>query len=225
MAKAVSDASFTCRNNITPHCLLNALPLEEGLWKNASEEFKPKNIKEIAQLDVRSNDNEQLARWIVTNAVKTTMETGNVQRNISVPQSGHYSEQIGWDFGIEMRNRTFLHPGYFSTLARHDVAHVYNSWQGMPPVSEQLAMEGSRTNEDLVGARFLLTPGRKYKEAVDQFSPYERVKEPSQESRKAGGSMIKQAANSPGTRGFIYINNRLEGNALETIKAMLNEAT
>jgi len=36
-------------------------------------------------------------------------------------------------------------------LAKHGVAHVYNSWTHMPPVSEQLKMAGS-----------LLTPGNTY---------------------------------------------------------------
>jgi len=34
--------------------------------------------------------------------------------------------------------------------------HVFNSWDAMPPVSEQMTMPGSRTNPDLVAARFLL---------------------------------------------------------------------
>ena len=37
---------------------------------------------------------------------------------------------------------------------------VFNSWEAMPPVGEQMALPGSRTNPDLVAARFLLKPGR-----------------------------------------------------------------
>jgi uncharacterized protein YecE (DUF72 family) len=43
----------------------------------------------------------------------------------------------GWPYGAEMRNRTWLKPEYFECLARHQVAHVYNSWDAMPPVGEQ----------------------------------------------------------------------------------------
>jgi uncharacterized radical SAM superfamily Fe-S cluster-containing enzyme len=33
-----------------------------------------------------------------------------------------------------MRNRNWLKPEYFECLARRQVAHVYNSWDAMPPV-------------------------------------------------------------------------------------------
>jgi hypothetical protein len=39
----------------------------------------------------------------------------------------------------------------------------------MPAVSEQMALPGSRTNPDMVAARFLLKPGRKYEDAVKAF--------------------------------------------------------
>lgn len=129
----------------------------------------------------------------------------------------------GWDYGVEIRNKNFLHPDYFAMLGRHGVAHVFNSWADMPAVTEQMAMPGSRTNPTLLGARFLLKPGCKYQEAVDKFSPYKEIKEPNPEARAAGAALVKEAASSAGKKaGFIYVNNRLEGNALETISAMLD---
>ena len=92
----------------------------------------------------------------------------------------------------------------------------------MPPVSEQMAMDASRTNPKLIAARFLLKPGRKYAEAVKEFQPYARVKEPNQEAREAGKSLIAEGKTAKAKRTtLIYVNNRLEGNALETIAAMI----
>jgi len=131
----------------------------------------------------------------------------------------------GWRYGVEIRNRTFLQPEYFAALARHGAAHVLNSWQGMPPLDEQLALPGIRTTPDFFGARLLLKPGRKYEEAVRLFSPYNRVKDPYPEARTAGARLIRDARRHGGaTRGFIFVNNRLEGNALATIAAMLELA-
>ena len=131
----------------------------------------------------------------------------------------------GWRYGVEIRNRAFLHPEYFAALARHGAAHVFSSWQDMLPVSEQLALPGSRTSPDFFGARLLLKPGRKYEEAVKLFSPYEHIKDPYPEGRTAGTSLIREARSHGGaTRGFIYVNNRFEGNALETIAAMVAQA-
>lgn len=127
----------------------------------------------------------------------------------------------GWPYAIELRNRHWLRKEYLDCLSRHGVAHVFNSWEAMPAVSEQMALPGSRTNPRLVAARFLLKPGRKYEAAVKAFQPYERIQEPNPEARAAGQALIAEGQAAGAERKtFIYVNNRLEGNALETIAAM-----
>ncbi len=131
----------------------------------------------------------------------------------------------GWPYAIEMRNKNWLKQEYFDCLNRHGITHVFNSWSAMPPVSEQMALPGSRTNPDLIAARFLLKAGRSYEEAVKSFQPYDRVKEPNPEAREAGKALIAEGKAAGAKRKtFIYVNNRLEGNALETISAMVEEA-
>jgi uncharacterized protein YecE (DUF72 family) len=127
-----------------------------------------------------------------------------------------------WPYAIEMRNKHWLAPDYFGCLARHSVTHIFNSWDAMPSVSEQMAIPGSRTNTNLIAARFLLKPGRKYEEAVKTFEPYDKLKEPNPEAREAGKALIAEGKlDASDRKTFIYVNNRLEGNALETIDAML----
>lgn len=127
-----------------------------------------------------------------------------------------------WPYGVELRNRAWLKPPYFECLARHRVTHVFNSWEAMPPVSEQMALNGSRTNPDLVAARLLLKPGRKYEDAVKAFEPYDRVKQVYPEARAAGRQLIHEGKTpGPNRRTFVFVNNRLEGNALATISALL----
>jgi uncharacterized protein YecE (DUF72 family) len=132
----------------------------------------------------------------------------------------------GWPYAIEMRNRQWLHEEYFTCLARHCVAHVFNSWDAMPSITEQMSFPGSRTNPNLVAARFLLKPGRKYEEAVKAFQPYDRTREVNEEARKAGAALMLEGERfEPRKKTFIYVNNRLEGNALETISAMLEQSS
>jgi len=131
----------------------------------------------------------------------------------------------GWPYGVEMRNRNWLHPDYFDCLARHQVTHVYNSWEAMPPVGEQRALPGSQPHPFLVAARFLLKPGRRYEEAVKAFQPYDKTHEVNAEARKAGATLIADGVQAKGRKTFIYVNNRLEGNALSTIEAMIGMAT
>ncbi|MEW6156194.1 MAG: DUF72 domain-containing protein [Verrucomicrobiota bacterium] len=139
----------------------------------------------------------------------------------------HFLGQLpsGWRYGVEIRNLHFLHPEYFAMLARHGVAHVFNSWTRMPPLLEQLDMPGSITTGEFLAARFLLKPGRPYAEAVRLFRPYQAVRELNAEGRAAGARLIRQTASGSGAKqAFVYVNNRFEGNAPATICAMIEQA-
>ena len=125
----------------------------------------------------------------------------------------------GWNYGVEIRNQEWLQPDYFAVLRKHGIVHVFNNWSRMPTVGEQMVVTGSETSDSTVAARFLLKPGRSYEEAVEQFSPYRSVKEINEEAREAGRKLIA-GAKQQGKKAFIYVNNRLEGNALETIATM-----
>jgi uncharacterized protein YecE (DUF72 family) len=130
-----------------------------------------------------------------------------------------------WPYAVEVRNRSFLQPEYFAVLARHGVAHVFNSWTDMPPVGEQIEIPAAFPNPDLFAARFLLKPGRNYEEAVKRFSPYEHIQEANPEGRAAGVKLLKRIQSSPKRLvGYIFVNNRFEGSALQSIAAMVNEA-
>lgn len=129
-----------------------------------------------------------------------------------------------WPYGVEIRNRSFLEPAYFEVLARHGVAPVFNSWEAMPPVGEQMARAGPRALTGAVGVRLLLRPGRRYEEAVQRFSPYDRVQDPQRETRAAVAQLIRQARDTGRPRPlWLYVNNRFEGNAPGTIAAILEQ--
>ena len=129
----------------------------------------------------------------------------------------------GWPYAVETRNAAWLRPEYFDCLARHGATHVFNSWEAMPPVREQMALPGSRTNAGLVAVRFLLKPGRKYEEAVKAFQPYAKTQEVNQEAGQAGADLIRESLGAKQRKAYIYVNNRLEGNALETVSAMISD--
>src|SRR5258706_16266045 len=108
--------------------------------------------------------------------------------------------------------QNFLHPDYFAVLARHRVAHIYDSWTEMPPLGEQLAAPGSLTNREFSGARLLVRPGRKFEQAVKLFSPYTHLQEPYEEARSAAVGLIQRVLSGTGPRTlFLYVGNRLEG--------------
>jgi len=130
----------------------------------------------------------------------------------------------GWPYAVEMRNRDWLGREYFSCLAKHGVTHVFNCWDAMPAVNEQLALPGSVTNPAMITARFLTKPGRNYEAAKEKFKPYKITKEVNSEARDAIAALLKLALAATGgdvVRAIIYVNNRLEGNALNTIAEVL----
>lgn len=127
-----------------------------------------------------------------------------------------------WDFAVELRNPSLLRPEYFDLLDRHHVGHVYNHWHRMPPSGEQIDLRPPESLEGPCGMRLLLKPGRAYKQAVESFQPYSRLQEERPEAREAAARFLKGSAKKPLKRkAYVYVNNRLEGNSLQTIAGLL----
>ncbi|MBI4403344.1 MAG: DUF72 domain-containing protein [Deltaproteobacteria bacterium] len=123
-------------------------------------------------------------------------------------------------FAVEIRNANWLKPAYFQMLAKHRIAHVHNSWTRMPSIAEQL--EVSR-DFDLPTAvsRILLSPGTQYQQAVEAFSPYSRVLSLQVQVRNDAALLIKRAIHM-GVPAYVFVNNRCEGCAPQTIQGILN---
>jgi len=125
-----------------------------------------------------------------------------------------------YEYAVEIRNREFLTSDYLKMLASHDVAHVLNNWTRMPPIVEQIQLEGILTAGFSV-ARALLKPGRTYEEAVKLFQPYETIKEENPELRLGLVEAATRCA-AEGRTLYAYVNNRAEGNSPKTIEGILD---
>jgi uncharacterized protein YecE (DUF72 family) len=126
-----------------------------------------------------------------------------------------------WRYAVEIRNPEFLGPLYLAVLADHGVAHVFNAWTRMPTIEEQMQVPGVYT-ADFVVARALLRQGRAYEQAVQAFEPYTKVQDPNPETREALKALAQRTALRR-ERGYVFVNNRLEGNAPSTIDAVLGD--
>jgi len=124
-------------------------------------------------------------------------------------------------YAVEVRNREFLAPRYFEALRAHSIAHVFSSWTRMPPLAEQIRIADAFT-ADFTVARALLRPGRPYEQAVKMFTPYDRVRDENPEAREALRALIRRMREER-RAAYIFVNNRLEGNAPETIQAVAGE--
>lgn len=124
-------------------------------------------------------------------------------------------------YAVEVRNREYLAPRYFEALGARGIAHVFNSWTRMPAIAEQMTKPGVLT-ADFTVARALLRPGRTYENAVEMFTPYDRIREENQEARESVRALIRRMREER-RAAYIFVNNRLEGNAPETIRAVVGE--
>jgi uncharacterized protein YecE (DUF72 family) len=122
-------------------------------------------------------------------------------------------------YAVEVRNPEFLAADYFACLRSHGVAHVYNAWSRMPELGSQLAIPESTTAGHLV-CRALLRRGRVYENAVAAFAPYREIQDPNPEARDAMRILIGRAREE-GRMLFLFVNNRLEGNAPLTILSLV----
>jgi uncharacterized protein YecE (DUF72 family) len=121
-------------------------------------------------------------------------------------------------YAVEVRNREYLQPRYFECLRQHRAAHVLNAWTKMPALSEQMAI-ADVFPADFTVARALLREGRKYEDAVQQFTPYDQIRDENPEARESLRKLI-QRMREERKAAYIFVNNRLEGNAPETIRAV-----
>ena len=81
---------------------------------------------------------------------------------------------------------------------------------------------GTAFTTNLTVVRALLKAGRSYDQAVSNFSPYRTIQEPDSGSRQAIRDVIVRSMRR-GEPAYIYVNNRLEGNAPMTIHEILTE--
>jgi len=127
----------------------------------------------------------------------------------------------GFRYAVEVRNREYLTPPYFDCLRAHNTAHVFNAWTKMPALSKQMVIPGAFT-ADFTVVRALLREGRAYEDAVAKFTPYDKVQDENPEARDALREVIRRMREER-RAAYIFVNNRLEGNAPETIRAVIGE--
>ena len=122
-------------------------------------------------------------------------------------------------YAVEIRNPEFLEKDYFACLRNRGIAHVYNAWSKMPELRHQIAIPDSRTADFLV-CRALLRRSRSYEDAVTLFTPYRDVQDPNPEARDSMRVLIGRAREDKRML-FLFVNNRLEGNAPLTILSVV----
>jgi len=135
-------------------------------------------------------------------------------------QLNEFFTKIPQDFryAVELRNPQLFTARHGEVLQAHRVAHVFNSWTDMPPIGAQLDAPWTLA-AGFIFVRALLKPGRKYLAAVRAFEPYDRIREVLPDLRADLLRLMSIAVESK-QEALIHVNNRAEGNAPGTIRAV-----
>jgi uncharacterized protein YecE (DUF72 family) len=121
-------------------------------------------------------------------------------------------------YAVELRDRALLTGPYVRVLARHGVAHVYNSWTAMPPPGEQAAALPVEEMPFLV-IRWLMKPGTTYEDQRAAFLPFDRLCAPDERMRNQVVDLVARAV-ARAIPAYVLVNNKAEGSSPLTIEAL-----
>ncbi len=126
-------------------------------------------------------------------------------------------------YAVELRNSELMTPAYFAALQRHGVSHVFNHWERMPAIRDQLANPASLTSSHVV-CRLLLPQGMGYEEAREAYAPFDRLQAVDEPMREDVVALWK-ACRAAGRSLTIIVNNKAEGSSPLTVRALLARLT
>lgn len=122
-------------------------------------------------------------------------------------------------YAVELRNRAYFTPPYLAILRAHRVAHVFNFWTGMPELRVQLAAPGAITT-DFVVSRLLLPPFARYAEKKVEYAPFNRIARVEAAMREDVVDLVRQATEAGSLPVYVVVNNKAEGCAPLTVRAL-----
>ncbi len=119
---------------------------------------------------------------------------------------------------VELRDPDLLTPELAALLRRNGARYTLGLHDRMPPVDAQLPLLRATWPGDLV-CRWNLQRGQRYAEARDAWAPFERIRSPDEPTRQAL-ARVARATLDAGHRVFITINNKAEGSAPASVRAL-----
>ncbi|WP_437786092.1 DUF72 domain-containing protein [Sorangium sp. So ce1097] len=124
-------------------------------------------------------------------------------------------------YAVEIRERAYLTGEYREILAARGVAHTYSYFRTMPTPGAQAGVVPV-SNAPFALVRLLLKPGRRYETEQRRFHPFDRVVEPDPAMRAEVARIVCEAA-ALGMQSFVLVNNKAEGSAPLTVRAIAEE--
>jgi uncharacterized protein YecE (DUF72 family) len=125
-----------------------------------------------------------------------------------------------WAF--ELRNADLLGRRWLDMLRANGAAHVMTYWTAMPPLREQLRL--GALGAPFAVVRLMLPPFTRYAGRKIDFAPFDKLVEPAPEMRDDVVTILRAMADRGGGDTFVLANNKAEGSAPLTIRALAAQA-
>jgi len=149
-------------------------------------------------------------------------------RSSTARQPGRFLERLNkflaalptdYNYAVEVREPKLLTEDYVSVLRDNKASHVYNHWDRMPSLAEQ--MSAVPFTGKIAVSRILTPLGMPYATAKKKFAPYNTLR-PENVLPKMREDVVSLCLESVRQRlpGFILVNNRSEGCSPLTIRAL-----
>ena len=131
-----------------------------------------------------------------------------------LPPSG----SSGFRWAFELRNPELFGRRWLDVLRAHDASHVFNYWTAMPSLRAQLA--AGRHAAGVLVARLMLPPMTRYADKRAAYAPFDRIVEAQPEMREDLVRLVVAAVEAGAEAVFVVVNNKAEGSAPLTIRAL-----
>ncbi len=124
----------------------------------------------------------------------------------------------GLTYGVELRDRRLLTEAYAQVLRDTGAVHVYNYWSAMPMPALQAQIVPPAAAPVLM-IRLLLRPGTAYEQQRAHFRPFNRLLDVDAGMRRDVVTLLRDAVQRA-QPAFVLVNNKAEGSAPLTIRAL-----
>lgn len=124
-----------------------------------------------------------------------------------------------YQYAVEVRNPAVLGADYRAILKAHGVSHIYHYLHAMPTMEQQHEKLAGELTAPFTLLRLLTPRDKKYHDAVKAYHPYDKLVRALPDMRESAVRLINQAVGEQ-RKAYVLINNRAEGHAPGTAKAL-----
>lgn len=124
----------------------------------------------------------------------------------------------GHRWAFELRNAELFGSRWLDMLRASRAAHVFTFWTAMPALRDQLRARAIGAPFTVI--RLMLPPYTRYASRKVDFAPFDKIIEPQNAMREDVVDILRAAAEAGCDEGFVLVNNKAEGSAPLTVRAL-----